>query len=194
MDEQMSLPVGTTYDFVIKAKAEEIDAAKQSNNRMMDDLIKKLGYMDYRDALACNRYIIEAKRSKNYHQFARGKVLEHAMSLMGTARRKAFEERMAAEAAEKGETDVAAYKFDVLLNKNPELAEMYQEAHAQNKFDNEGDEQLYQRVHDRFLRYGDKAMMENKIKDKRFDHGGPAPDSEDEAFSTDFDIDVDIQD
>ena len=33
----------------------------------MDELVEKLGYMDYRDALACNRYIIEAKRSKDYH-------------------------------------------------------------------------------------------------------------------------------
>jgi len=33
----------------------------------MDDLVTKLGYMDYRDALACNKYIIEAKRSGDYH-------------------------------------------------------------------------------------------------------------------------------
>lgn len=32
------------------------------NNKTMDDLIKKLGYLDYRDALACNKYILEAKR------------------------------------------------------------------------------------------------------------------------------------
>jgi hypothetical protein len=29
----------------------------------MDALVEKLGYMDYRDALACNKYILEAKRS-----------------------------------------------------------------------------------------------------------------------------------
>jgi len=29
----------------------------------MDTLVEKLGYMDYRDALACNKYILEAKRS-----------------------------------------------------------------------------------------------------------------------------------
>ena len=32
----------------------------------MDELIDKLGYMDYRDLLACNKYIIEAKKSKEY--------------------------------------------------------------------------------------------------------------------------------
>lgn len=41
----------------------------------MDTLIAKLGYMDYRDALACNKYVLEAKRSGDYHQMARGRVL-----------------------------------------------------------------------------------------------------------------------
>lgn len=34
----------------------------------MDELVEKLGYLDYRDALACNKYILEAKRHKDYHQ------------------------------------------------------------------------------------------------------------------------------
>lgn len=63
----MKLPIGTEYDYIIKAKAEEIDSKKVSNNTKMDELIEKLGYMDYRDALACNKYIIEAKRSGDYH-------------------------------------------------------------------------------------------------------------------------------
>ena len=63
----MGLPVGSEFDFVIKNKAEEIEAKKIANNIKMDELVEKLGYMDYRDALACNKYIIEAKRSKDYH-------------------------------------------------------------------------------------------------------------------------------
>lgn len=39
-----------------------IDKQKFWNNRVMDELIEKLGYMDYRDALACNRYILDSKR------------------------------------------------------------------------------------------------------------------------------------
>ena len=67
VDDTMSLPMGTEFDFVLKAKAEEIDEAKSYNNIKMDELVDMLGYMDYRDALACNKYIIEAKRSQNYH-------------------------------------------------------------------------------------------------------------------------------
>ena len=37
------------------------------NNKVMDELVEKLGYMDYRDALACNKYILEAKRHGDYH-------------------------------------------------------------------------------------------------------------------------------
>lgn len=33
----------------------------------MDNLIEKLGYLDYRDALAANRYILEARRHGDYH-------------------------------------------------------------------------------------------------------------------------------
>ena len=44
-----------------------IDKQKFLNNQVMDDLVNKLGYMDYRDALACNKYLIEAKRHGDYH-------------------------------------------------------------------------------------------------------------------------------
>ena len=36
--------------------------------------------MDYRDALAANKYIIEAKYHSDYHQQARGKILSIAMA------------------------------------------------------------------------------------------------------------------
>ena len=44
-----------------------IEKDKFWNNKVMDELVEKLGYMDYRDALACNKYILEAKRSNDYH-------------------------------------------------------------------------------------------------------------------------------
>ena len=69
------LPYNAGFDDVIKKKAELIDSQKETNNKVMDDLVLKLGYMDYRDALACNKYILEAKRSGDYHQIARGRIL-----------------------------------------------------------------------------------------------------------------------
>ena len=48
--------------------------------------------MDYRDALACNKYIIETKRSGDYHQVARGKVLEVAFSRLTADKRAQIQE------------------------------------------------------------------------------------------------------
>jgi len=48
-------------------KTDLINKQKTWNNKIMDDLVEKLGYMDYRDALAANKYILETKRHGDYH-------------------------------------------------------------------------------------------------------------------------------
>jgi hypothetical protein len=87
IDDTFNLPIGTQFDYVIKEKAEKIDSQKVFNNDKMDELIEQLGYMDYRDALACNKYILEAKRSKDYYQIARAKVLEYALRTLSNRKR-----------------------------------------------------------------------------------------------------------
>lgn len=62
VEDQFKLPYGLGFDNVIKKKADLVNSQKVFNNKVMDDLIESLGYMDYRDALACNKYIIEAKK------------------------------------------------------------------------------------------------------------------------------------
>jgi hypothetical protein len=99
IDDQFQLPYGLGFDHIIKKKAELIDGQKQSNNLVMDQLINELGYMDYRDALACNKYIIEAKRSGDYHQMARGRVLESALSALDKRKRNEIERNATKEAA-----------------------------------------------------------------------------------------------
>lgn len=66
-DDQFKLPYGVGFDAIIKKRTDMIDKQKFLNNQVMDDLVNKLGYMDYRDALACNKYLIEAKRHGDYH-------------------------------------------------------------------------------------------------------------------------------
>ena len=46
----------------------------------MNELINALGFLDYRDFLAANKYIIESKKSSNYHVYARGQILAAAMN------------------------------------------------------------------------------------------------------------------
>lgn len=87
IDDEFLLPYNAGFDDVIKKKAELIDSQKETNNKVMDDLVLKLGYMDYRDALACNKYILEAKRSGDYHQIARGRILQSALSRLSRTKR-----------------------------------------------------------------------------------------------------------
>jgi len=67
------------------------------NNRQMDKLIDKLGYMDYRDALALNRYILEAKRHGDYQQKARTKTLSLALSGMSRLKREQYDKKVSLE-------------------------------------------------------------------------------------------------
>ena len=104
-DDQFKLPYGVGYDHVIKKRTDMIDKQKFLNNRVMDELVEALGYMDYRDALACNKYIMEAKRHGDYHQQARAKILGVAMSRYNAQKRLEIENKSAqALAAQKDST------------------------------------------------------------------------------------------
>jgi hypothetical protein len=96
-DDQFKLPYGVGYDHIIKKRTDNIDKQKFWNNRVMDELVESLGYMDYRDALACNKYIMEAKRHGDYHQQARAKILSVAMSRYNAQKRLEIEQKAAAQ-------------------------------------------------------------------------------------------------
>jgi hypothetical protein len=68
IDDQFKLPYGFGYDAIIKKRTDVVDKQKYWNNKVMDELVTSLGYIDYRDALACNKYILETKRHGEYHQ------------------------------------------------------------------------------------------------------------------------------
>jgi len=68
-----------------------MDNKKLWNNELMDELVEKLGYMDYRDMLALNRYILDAKREGDYRQKARAQTLALAMDKMSALQREQVE-------------------------------------------------------------------------------------------------------
>ena len=80
------------------------------------------------------------------------------------------------------------------MSENSDLAELYKEEFAKEKAHKEADIDRIEKVHARFDYFADKGQMSNKIKDPRFDLPGDIPDSEDEAWTTDFDGEVDAQD
>jgi len=68
-----------------------MDNKKLWNNELMDELVQKLGYIDYRDMLALNRYILDAKREGDHRQKARAQTLSLAMDKMSALQREQIE-------------------------------------------------------------------------------------------------------
>ncbi len=145
-----------------------------------------LGYMDYRDALACNKYIIEAKRSGDYHQMARGRILQTAMARLKMNRRDELEReahRKASAVATPGSeayTNASEdYKLNQLMDNNPEVSELYRDTMTQIRLDKESDYNNLTRIHNRFDYFKDPDNMLNKQKSKY--------DLEDKAYNSDED-------
>ena len=66
IEDNFNLPFGFGYDNIIKERADMINDKKFLNNQVMDTLVEQLGYLDYRDALAANKYILETRRHQDY--------------------------------------------------------------------------------------------------------------------------------
>ena len=97
VDDQFKLPYGVGFDKLIKKRTDMVDRDKLQNNRVMDELVAKLGYMDYRDALACNKYLLEVKRHGDYHQQAHAKILAVALSRYNAQRRQQIDQKALAK-------------------------------------------------------------------------------------------------
>lgn len=79
IDPEFNLLTGYGQEEFMKLLRHKTDLKRNVNNEKMDQLVEKLGFLDYRDFLAINKYIIESKRAKEYHAFARGKILSEAV-------------------------------------------------------------------------------------------------------------------
>lgn len=87
IDEDLNMPYGFGFDGVIKEKKDKVAEKNFRVTQLMDELVEKLGYIDYRDMLAANRYILEAMDHEDYHQKARAKTLSLALSKMNRLKR-----------------------------------------------------------------------------------------------------------
>ena len=79
IDPEFNVITGYGHEEFLKLIRHKTDLKRNVNNQMMDQLVEKLGFLDYRDFLAVNKYIIESKRAEEYHVFARGQILSEAM-------------------------------------------------------------------------------------------------------------------
>ena len=131
-----------------------IDKQKFWNNRVMDELVEKLGYMDYRDALACNKYILESKRHTDYHQQARSKLLSIAMAKYSALKKADLEAKVTSQVAA-AEVPNAAQdrdetKLRLIMNTDPDMSALYQEAYGQIKDEKEREHNEATRIFEKF--------------------------------------------
>jgi hypothetical protein len=128
------LPYGFGFDYVIQERADKINNQKFKNNKLMDQLVEKLGYLDYRDALAANKYILEAKRHGDYHQQARAKTLALALDRMTKLKREQIEKEAHEIVRKSGNKEQGKQfldmkeqkKLELIMNQDAAMSHVYQ--------------------------------------------------------------------
>lgn len=86
-----------------------------------------MGYLDYRDALACNKYILETKRHGDYHQQARAQVLGLAFARYGQLKKDEIEKKAAKTPQYAQDKEEA--KLQLVLNNDSDMARLYRETY-----------------------------------------------------------------
>ncbi len=91
IDFDSKLPFGMGFDDMIRTRSVRGMKFLQTNStyaqEMMDRLVAELGYLDYRDFLAVNKYVLEAKKSKEYWAKARSNFLSYGLKLLEERRK-----------------------------------------------------------------------------------------------------------
>jgi len=135
----------------------------------MDDLVMKLGHMDYRDALAANKYILEAKRHGDYHQQARAKTLSLALNRMTRLKREQIEKRAQKDLAATqtdtrvDQTDRDERKLELVMAEDAIMAQVYQQMYNEVKTGAEQEMDDLKKLHNKFDYYYDKDKMADKL-------------------------------
>lgn len=108
---------------------EELSKIMKRLDVKMDDLVVKLKHMDYRDFLAVNKYILESKKSEEYHIIARGKVLSAAMKKLNEDKRSQIDSQLKRnlQNSEAASDDVRDLKLKAYMEENDDLKSMYRD-------------------------------------------------------------------
>ncbi len=164
------------YQEVIKERDQLIDKGKYKSFKEMDALIQKLGYMDYRDLLAANRYVFEAQRYGDDLQQARAQTLAYALSQMTRLKREAFERRVTKKFRElksqhEGDSELNRdqVKLDLLRDEDPFYSKVYQEIYAELRDSNTDHRSGLEKLHDRFDDYYNRFKNNGMAKTRLYE-------------------------
>lgn len=139
VDGDLNLPYGFGFDKVIKEKKDRVNEKRFRVTQLMDELVEKLGYMDYRDMLAANRYILEAMDHEDYHQKARAKTLSLALSKMSRLKRDQLQQQAKEAAKSAGDSDVDQVKLELMMDEDPAIEKVFAEVYRDTKMEAEHD-------------------------------------------------------
>ena len=126
MDEDTGLLYGVGfYNFIHKINKDKQEILSQ--DRSIDILVNKLGYLDMREFLALNRYILEGKNHNDTLVQAKSKFLEDAINVLNKKKRDEIKNKFSLidnrqELDSFGKTDE---KIDFLLNNVSEMKDLF---------------------------------------------------------------------
>jgi hypothetical protein len=142
--------------------------------------------MDYRDALACNKFIIEAKRHGDYHQTARAKILSVAIAKYNSLKRQEIDNKAQAAVAEGKYSDKDEAKLRVIMSEDDDMARLYQEAYGDVKADKEHDYNESVRIHDKYSYLYDRDSLDDKVPTNKYNVQDEKPTIEEEIMTTEL--------
>lgn len=126
MDDDTGLLYGIGYDnFIHKINKDRQEILSQDNK--IDILVNKLGYIDLRDFIALNRYILEGKSHSDTLVQAKAKYLEEAINKLNKKKREEVRNKFSMIDTKQdlnaaGKTDE---KVEYLLNNYSEIKDLF---------------------------------------------------------------------
>ncbi|CAI2385179.1 unnamed protein product [Moneuplotes crassus] len=110
----------------------------------MDNLIEKLTRLDYRDFLAVNKYILEARNSKETHLQARAHVLAAAMRRISQKKRNQIDQELKnkhslSDDVSNTSSDLADFRIKAFMEEDPHLKDVYRKSYTEIKEENTRD-------------------------------------------------------
>jgi len=87
IDEETRLIYGLGYDSLIRRSSRAKHESEGESYNKLNELVNKLGYLDLRDFVALNKYILEAKNHENYVNQTKAKFLALAMQKLSESKK-----------------------------------------------------------------------------------------------------------
>jgi hypothetical protein len=173
IDEETRLIYGLGYDSLIRRSSRAKHESEGESYNKLNELVNKLGYLDLRDFVALNKYILEAKNHENYANQSKAKFLALAMQKLSESKKEEVKknfkkiEEMFPDVKNKEERD--SMKIEFMFDNIQGSKEMFYKYYYRLKEINErADNQALDEFekYEKMIESFDKSNTESHDKDK----------------------------